>query len=394
MLKIIRNGEVYAPNYLGKKDILIAGTEISQISDQLPAMPEWLEVEEIDASGSYVVPGFIDNHVHISGGGGEGGYHTRTPEIQLTEITTAGVTTVVGCLGTDATTRHMAGLVAKARGLDKEGISTFVYTGSYEFPLRTLTATARDDLILIDKVIGIGELAISDHRSSHPQLADLIQIASEARVGGLLSGKAGIVNLHLGDGQIMFQDLLSITETTEIPISQFLPTHINRNQYLFREGINYASKGGYLDLTTSSNTNSLDSDKLRASQALKLFLKAGISIDQITFSSDGQGSLPIFDQHGHFKGLGIGKVTTLHTEFKDAVLTEGVELEKALQVITTNPARILKLDQKGSIEVQKDADLVFLDPQTLDIESVIAKGQLMIHQKEILVRGTFESSPK
>ncbi|MCG8642320.1 MAG: amidohydrolase family protein, partial [Desulfobacterales bacterium] len=117
MIKIIRNGQVYAPNYLGKKDILIAGRRICQIVDQIPSIPDWLECEEIDANGKLVVPGFIDCHVHISGGGGEGGYHTRTPEIQLSDLIIGGITTVIGCLGTDGTTRHLPGLLAKARGL-------------------------------------------------------------------------------------------------------------------------------------------------------------------------------------------------------------------------------------------------------------------------------------
>lgn len=390
MIKVIRNGEVYAPNYLGRKDILIAGRKISQIVNQIPQLPDWLECEEIDAKGKLVVPGFIDCHVHISGGGGEGGYHTRTPEIQLSDLIIGGITTVIGCLGTDGTTRHLPGLLAKARGLEVEGVSSYIYTGSYEYPLRTITSLARNDIILIDKVIGIGELAISDHRSSHPQINELLRITSEARLGGLLSGKAGIVNIHLGDGQGMFHDLLQIAETTEIPITQFLPTHVNRNRKIFREGIKYAFKGGYLDLTTSSDPRWIEEDEVRASTGLKMYLEAGIPIEQITFSSDGQGSLPIFDNHGHFKRLGIGKVSTLHREFSDAVLGEGVNLVDALKVVTSNPARILKLLTKGVIGPGYDADLLFLNSQNLEIDSVLALGRLMMYEKEVLTQGTFE----
>lgn len=390
MIKIIRNGSIYAPQYLGKKDILIIGDRIGQILDQIPSLPNWMEVEEIDGSGKLVVPGFIDSHVHLAGGGGEGGYHTRTPEIQLTDITTAGVTTVIGCIGTDGTTRVMPALLAKARALETEGITTYVYTGSYEFPVRTISDRARDDLILIDKVIGVGELAVADHRSSQPQLRELERIASEARVGGILSGKAGIVNVHLGDGDRMFTDLIEIAHNSEIPITQFLPTHVNRNLRIFKAGLEYIREGGYVDFTTSSDPDTLKDRELKASTGLKVYLEAGVPIEQITFSSDGQGSLPAFDEHGHFVGLGIGKVNTLHREFRDAVLDDGVDLEIALQVMTSNPARILKLAQKGEIAISKDADLVLLDQNSLEIDSVIANGQLMIHQKKVLVKGTFE----
>ena len=71
------------------------------------------------------------------GGGGEGGFSTRTPEATLSDLTTAGVTTVVGTLGTDGIARDMNALLAKARGLEEEGITTYIYTGSYRLPLRT-----------------------------------------------------------------------------------------------------------------------------------------------------------------------------------------------------------------------------------------------------------------
>lgn len=389
MIKILRNCEIYSPDYLGQKDILIVDDKIAQIEDKISSVPQWMEVEEIDANGSYLVPGFIDSHVHICGGGGEGGYHTRTPEIQLTDITKGGVTTVVGCLGTDGTTRSLSSLLAKARGLENEGITTYIYTGSYEFPVRTLTDKARDDIVLIDKVIGIGELAISDHRCSWPHMDELAKVISEARVGGILSGKAGVINFHLGDGEKPFDELLEIVDTTEIPITQFLPTHVNRNVRMFEEALKYAKQGGFLDLTTSSDPDNLKDEDLKASRGLKNFLDAGIPVEQITFSSDGQGSLPIFE-NGQFVRLGIGQVTSLHREFRDAVLEDGVELTDALQVITSNPARILKLEQKGTIAEGKDADLVILNPDSLEVETVLARGNLMIHDEEILEKGTFE----
>ena len=47
--------------------------------------------------------------------GGEGGFSTRTPEATLSSITTAGVTTVVGCLGTDGTARDMLSSAGKGK---------------------------------------------------------------------------------------------------------------------------------------------------------------------------------------------------------------------------------------------------------------------------------------
>lgn len=387
---LIQNVEVYGPEYLGVKDVLLGGGKILRIADQLPFIEEY-GVEVIDGTNKVLMPGLIDAHVHILGGGGEGGYRTRTPEIMLTDLITGGITTVVGCLGTDGTTRTMENLLAKARGLEEEGISTYVYTGSYQIPVRTLMKNVMDDLILIDKVVGTGEIAISDHRSSVPSWEEFARIIADTRVGGILSGKAGLVNIHMGDGKEGLQFLRRILKETQIAASNMLPTHINRNRSLMAEGIDYAKNmGGYIDLTTSSDPNFLDEDEVKAASGLKMALDAGVPADHVTFSSDGQGSLPVFDKEGKFLHLGVGKANSLYYEMRDAVLIEGVSLPDALKTVTLNPACLLKLSKKGRIAEDADADLILSDKDTLEIDTVIAKGERFISEKKVLKRGTFE----
>lgn len=390
MLTLIQNGEIYAPEYIGKKDILLVGDKIGFIEDTIELPNQFVDINVLDATGKYVVPGFIDSHVHIMGGGGEGSFRTRTPEIQLTQATLSGITTLVGVIGTDGTTRTMASLIAKAKGLEEEGITCYVQTGSYQVPLKTLTGKIEDDIILVDRIIGVGEVAIADHRSSQPTVDELAKIASAARIGGMLSGKAGIVNVHVGDSHDHLKLLEEIVDTTDIPIKQFYPTHINRNAHLFEAGIRYALRGGYVDFTTSTIPQFLEDGEVKCSKALKRMLDAGVPVEQITYTSDGQASLPDFDDDGELVGLQIGQVSSLYREVKDAVLEEGIPLEVAIKVITSNPAKILKLKQKGHVEVEKDADLVLLDKHTLEVNTVFAKGKLMVENGEVVVKGTFE----
>lgn len=390
MIKIIKNGTVYAPEYSGKKDILIVKDTIVKIAEEIPVPdPLFYEVEIIDAAGKILVPGFIDSHVHIIGGGGEGGFRTRTPELQLSQLIRAGITTVVGCLGTDGSTRHMSSLLAKARALEEEGISAFIYTGSYQFPIQTITGNCRDDLILIDKVIGVGEVAVADHRSSQPTAEEFARMAAYARVGGLLSGKAGIINVHLGEGRSGLQFLLELVANSEIPIKQFLPTHVNRKQEILVEGVNYVRAGGVIDLTTSLNYEDEEDRALAPGNVVGFLLEEGIPIEAITFSSDGNGSLPVFDNAGNFKGLGIGSVSSLFAEVQKAVREHGLELSAALKFITANVAERLKLEDRGRIETGKRADINILNGE-LELEGVVCGGRVMMLDGKVLVNGTYE----
>lgn len=385
---LIRNARVFAPAPIGRADILVAGGRIERLEPDI-LIPDAC-VDILEADGALAVPGFIDGHVHLTGGGGEGGYATRTPELTLSDAIRGGVTTVVGCLGTDGVTRSLPVLLAKTRSLDEEGISAFMYSGHYRVPVDTLTGSIERDLLFIDKVIGVGEVALSDHRSTQPTFDEFARVTAEARRGGILSGKAGIVNVHMGDGPRGLSLLRRIVAETEIPATQFLPTHINRNPLLFDEGIAWAKAGGYVDFTTSTVPAFLAEGEVKSSTGLRRMLDAGVDPSRITFTSDGQGSLPSFDDQGVLTRLEIGRVTSLFSEVREAVLDERVPIETALRVITENPARILKLRGKGQLAPGAHADLVMLDAGSYAIRSVMAGGRWLMKDGEALVRGTFE----
>ena len=378
MMKFIQNIDVYAPQHLGQKDVLTVNDKIVKITDAgtIQGVTLFPELEIVDGTGKILTPGFIDCHVHVLGGGGEGGFANRTPEATMEVLTKFGVTTVVGCLGTDGIGRDMCALVAKTKGLNEQGMTAYCYTGSYQIPVRTLTDSITKDIMMIQEIIGTGEIAISDHRSSQPTFEEFARVAADTRLGGVLSGKAGIINVHLGDSLRCMDLIERVIDETEIPASQFLPTHVNRNEMLFRKAITYALKGGAVDFTGNEDIDYWETicDEVRVCNGMKRMLDAGVNPNRITISSDGQGSLPIYNKQVEFLGMGVGQSSCLLKEVKECVERADIPLEIALSAITSNPAETLNLKGKGKIEEGNDADLCILD-QKLQITEVIAKGK-------------------
>jgi len=374
MITLFRNAIVYNPENIGKKDVLTGGKTILAISDKLE-LPSDLDVQTIDCEGKLMVPGLIDSHIHITGGGGEGGPSSRMPELQLSMLIEAGVTTVIGCLGTDGITRTVESVLMKVKSLRAQGVSAWMYTGAYQVPTPTITGDIAKDIALFEEIIGVGEIAVSDHRSSVPTIAELTRLTAHARVAGMIGGKAGIVNIHLGDARDPFRPLHDVVASSQMGYTQFVPTHCNRNFYIFEDSKEYGKKG-YVDITTSSYPYFPD-EEVKPSKALKQLIESGVPVEHITFTSDACGSLPGFDpETGKLVKLEMGLPSSILREIKEAVTEDGLPPETALKVATSNPATILRLPGKGFISEGFDADLLILD-SGFNIIHYMANGQLM-----------------
>ena len=387
MVTLIRDGEVFAPEPLGRKDVLIAGGVVEAVAEPGRIRLGGLEAEVVEARGASVLPGLVDPHVHILGGGGEGGPATRAPEIRIEDIVACGVTTVIGCLGTDGVTRHMASLLAKARGLEIEGLSTFVHVGSYEVPVRTLTGGVRSDLALIDKAVGAGEIAVSDHRSSQPTFDEVARLAAECRVGGLLGGKAGVLHLHLGDGARRLDLLFRLVRETEIPVTQVVPTHATRNPRLFEQALEWVAAGGSIDVTVGPDPVPPDPE-VRFEDAVAAFRGMGLPLARLMASSDANGSLPVFDEAGRLLRLAVATERDFARRFADSIRSGLLTPEEAAGVFGGNAADFYKLPGKGRIEPGRDADLILLDGNRV-LTDVFARGRRLMAAGRLAVRGTF-----
>ena len=384
---LIRNAEVYAPESLGRRDLLLGGGKVLWIGTDAPDLPAAFGAQVLDLGGRRLLPGLIDGHVHVTGGGGEAGFASRVPAPTLSRYTRSGVTTVVGLLGTDDVARGTRELVAHVNALREEGLSAWGYAGGYHLPPATLTGSVRADLVFIDCLIGVGELAISDHRSSQPTLDELLRIASEAHVAGLMTGKAGLLHLHLGDGSRGLDLVRRALDQSELPPRVFNPTHVNRRKALFEEAIALARRGCSIDITAFPVDEG--EDAWSAADALVRYLDSGAPRDRVTVSSDAGGCLPCFDAQGRVCSMDVGHSGALVDTLRE-LLARGIALQDALPAFTSNVAGLLRLPGKGRIAVGADADLVALDASGA-VTDVFAGGRPHLRDGAVLRRGTFES---
>ncbi|MCH8071882.1 MAG: beta-aspartyl-peptidase [Proteobacteria bacterium] len=386
MLKLLTNAQVFAPEDLGLRHVLIGGGRIIAVSEDKDRLAAPC-ASEIDLEGRRLLPGFIDGHAHVTGGGGEAGFRTRVPPLPPGQFTRAGITSVVGVLGTDDTTRDTRSLLAQTRALREEGLGAWCHTGGYHVPPVTLTGSVRDDIVYLDPVIGVGELALSDHRSSQPTRDELLRIASDAHVAGMISGKAGIVHLHLGDGERGLDLVRQALQLSELPARVFNPTHVNRRKALFEEAIELARGGSTVDITAFPVAE--DEDAWPADVALLRYLESGAPADRVTISSDGGGCLPVFNAEGEMLHMETAKPASL-IETLQTLLVNGAALEQVLPAFTSNVADILRLHDRGRIRDGDAADLIVLNDDN-EISDVMIAGIWHVQAGTQRVFGQFEN---
>lgn len=380
MALLIKGAHVYSPDDLGVCDVLTVGDKVVAVGKDLTACLPGLET--IEAKGLTLTPGFIDQHIHVTGGGGEGGPKTRTPELVLSELIECGTTSVVGVSGTDGSSRSMPNLLGKVRALQAEGVSAWMYTSNYAFPPTTLTSCVRDDLYFVPEVLGV-KIAMGDHRSSFSTQAEVMRLLSQIRVGAMVAGKLGVLHIHLGNIVGPFDMLLECVKQG-MPIQHIRPTHCARHPDVFKGAIAFGLAGGYVDITTGGSCA-----VGTPANGVKTVLEEGVPPDHVTMSSDGHGSVPRFNEKGEMVGLGVGGVSCNLREVKRLIGELDVPMTTALSVITRNPAKALQLPGKGVVEAGADADLNLFD-ENMNLVHVFAKGRQMMRSGQVVVKGTFE----
>jgi beta-aspartyl-dipeptidase (metallo-type) len=366
MFTLIENGEVYGPEPMGRAAVLLADSTILKVGDFDARNLEALDLpfEIINASDCLVTPGFIDPHEHLLGGSGEEGFSSQTPEIAATEIILAGITTVVGCLGVDTTMKTMAGLLARAKALKEEGLTAFIWSGGYNVPPSTITASIRDDIMFIEEVIGGGEIAISDQRSTDPTAQELARLVNDAYVGGMLSNKAGVTHFHVGETEGRLKLLRQLMSDYHTPPQCIYPSHVERTPELLREAIQLTRDGCFVDFDTAGED---------LVDHICFYFKNEGNPERLTLSSDAGQSSPanLLEQIRRCRERGC------------------VEFERLISLVTKNTASVLKLDNKGRIAPGKAADVLIFDAESLELNDVIAQGKRLLRDGKLDFKESF-----
>ncbi len=366
MLKLIVNGEVYTPDPVGKQPVFLSDGKIAKVGPINRRALEELgaECEVIDASGCIIVPGFIDPHAHLLGGSGEDGFATQTPEFFIGELVPFGITTVVGALGVDTTMKTMAGLLAKAKALNEQGLNAFIWTGGYNVPPTSVMATVREDIMFLEEVIGTGEIAISDLRGMNSSSLELANVVTDTYVGGMLARKAGVTHFHVGEADRRLAPLREILDNHDVEPACIYPTHVQRNEKLMEEAVELTKRGCNIDVDT------IERD---LAKWLRFYRDRGGDPACMTASSDASISSP----------------RTLSEQVRGCVTEHGFKLEEVLPLVTRNTARILKLERKGTLEKGKWGDLLMLEKGTLEIVHVLSRGEFMVRDGSPVVEERF-----
>lgn len=388
---LIRGGEIFSPSPLGRQEILCAGDRILAIGQGLETAAAAIgKVEVIDANGMSVVPGFIDQHLHFVGGGDFEGPLGRVPELHLSWITSGGVTTAIGIMGIDMEYKNLHGLLVKANELERSGLSTYIYTGSFALPSPFLTSSVRADITLIDKVIGV-KVAISENVYPNLDFNLLAELGAQVRFARNLTGKAAVMHCHVGRNSKRLKPLFDLMDATELPIDQIVPTHLNRREPdCLEHAIEFARQGGSIDFSCNMSRRSGSVRGVNPDEAVRHVLQAGVPLDRITLSSDANVSMPVLVEDDRIVSLHNAPPTILHRELVHTIRTNGLSLDQALPLVTSNVARGLRIDdRKGWIRVGNDADLVFLDEE-LRVDTVIARGRPLVRGRKILATSPFE----
>lgn len=356
---LLKNANLYTPNYIGLTDVLIDNGEVSSINKNIVTNADKI----VDCKNKIVCPMLVDGHEHLLGNwwNEEG-------------ILLSGVGTVVSCLANEQTCESVKNLIKISNKLTNFGITSFVLAGSKNYVEDTT-----DFILENHNVVGI-KTALFQPQRPKPNLSyeKLKEDTLKTYQAGLKSNKTTQVHIHLDHPfargeSVDINDINSgkldtlnwidkIVEETGVPYSIFKLTHA---QKYYDRILEYANKGCYIDYTAFHGQYDNRFDYL-----VKAIKDNRVDISKISISSD----LGIMVME---KGNETDTPISLLNTAKE-LIEKGLTLEQVLPMLTTNALAPIKTEECLIMKGSK-AKLLVLN-EDLNIETIIFNDEIIKNQ--------------
>ncbi|MDR1900084.1 MAG: amidohydrolase family protein [Treponema sp.] len=329
------SGEIY------QADVAVSGGRVAAIGT-LPDGITGPSTRVIDAAGKFVVPGFIDAHIHV-----ESSMLSYTEFCKL--AVKHGTTAVATDLMEVTIVSGIEGMKEILREAESLPIKLFYPVPSFmeeETGLQTIGSTLRteyiEELLALPQAVGLAETLAPPILAGSPASAHVIAAAEALRktVEGhapALTGDA--LNAYAGSG------VTSDHEST------------GREEALakLRSGLRVLMREG------SASTD--------LAECLRILTEDKVSSRRCSMISDDVDAL-------HLSRLG-------HMDHKVRMaIRAGIPPVEAIQMVTLNPAESLRIDGRcGSVAPGRDADIVLLSSlEDCAVDTVIARGEIIVEQ--------------
>ncbi|MEK4251462.1 N-acetylglucosamine-6-phosphate deacetylase [Paenibacillus sp. FSL W7-1287] len=363
-----------------QNDCIIA---IGSAEDQLPELPE--DTVKLDGAGAYLVPGFIDIHVH--GGAGEDFMTAKQEELDtITRFHMENGTTAMLATTVTGANEHLTAVIDAVQQYQQRPMPYAQLVGVHlEGPfVNPKWKGAQNESYMIEPQLPWLEAWVKDY----PGIIKMQTLAPEingapAYIKAL--SEAGIV-AALGHTDAHYAD---VQEAVKSGLTHAVHT------FNAMRGLHHREPGTVgAVLTTPGITAEIIADGEHVHPVAVQLMLLAKGVDGIVLVTDAMsaagmpdgeymlGELPVVvtDNIARLKDGGslAGSTLTMIRGFQFLIRELGISVVEASRIASLNPAKVIGLDQQyGSIAVGKRADLLLLDGE-FAIQSVIIGGEVRI----------------
>ncbi|MCH5165585.1 MAG: dihydroorotase [Clostridiales bacterium] len=397
MMTLLKHATVVNADGMIETDVLIDNGVITHVTPNI----ECFGAEVIDCDGKFVFPGFIDMHCHLREPG-----QTHKEDIESgSKAAIAGGFTTVCCMPNTTPPLDNAAMMNYVRSRSNACGNAEVY------PIGCITrGQSGKELCEFGKMKAAGAIAVSDDGLPVSDGSVMLNALKYAKTFGLtvlshsedksISG-SGVVNAGENATVSGLRGIPKTAESAAVARDVLLAEEAGARLHVCHvstaesvEIIRSAKKRGVAvtcetcphyfaatdDEILSYNTNAKINPPLRSSEDVDAII-AGLTDGTIDVIATDHAPHHFDEKNKEFDYAPFGTVgleTAFAVAYTRLVLTEAIKPTDLCRLMSTMPATILGLSDRGRIEVGARADLVIVDPDaefTVDAHSFKSKGK-------------------